>query len=159
MKFSFIDRRENARQKTGISKVTLGLYKHLQCRWVKWMAKHTVNFSPRTWKIILILFMMFGGGYSGYLTVSGLVEKATKPFSVIRIKKPQHAIESGKAQTGKALLSEAEYARIRKFRVYMDSLARSPSGKVLYDSIANSRRGLMDSVRFIERYYQQLEQK
>jgi len=41
----------------------------------------------------------------------------------------------------------------------MDSLARSPSGKILYDSIISQRPGLMDSVRFIENYYQQLKQK
>jgi hypothetical protein len=35
----------------------------------------------------------------------------------------------------------------------MDSLARSPSGKNLYDSITSQRPGLMDSVRFIEQLY------
>ena len=158
MKYSFKNKREDAR-KTGISKVALNLYKHLQRRWVKWMAKHTANFSRRTWKIILILFMMFGGGYSGYLTVSGLVEKANKPFSLARIKKPAHLSEPADVRVPIPGLSEIEYARIRIFRMYMDSLARSPSGKVLYDSIAHSRPGLMDSVRLVERYYQQLKQK
>ncbi|ULT38451.1 hypothetical protein KRR40_25400 [Niabella defluvii] len=56
-------------------------------------------------------------------------------------------------------MSEAEYSRIKRFRVYMDSLARSPAGRTLYDSIIYHRPGLMDSVRFIENYYQQLKQK
>ena len=36
----------------------------------------------------------------------------------------------------------------------MDSLARSPSGRKLYDSIVAARPGLMDSVRYIEKEYQ-----
>lgn len=159
MKLAFKNKRENALHKTGISKVGLSLYRHVQRRWVSWMAKHTVNFSRRTWKLILILFMLFAGGYNAYLIVSGLLEKANKPFSLARIKKPGHVIESGDGRAGKLLLSQTEYARIRKFRIYLDSLARSPSGKVLYDSIAHSRPGLIDSVHFIERHYRQLEQK
>ncbi|ULT42924.1 hypothetical protein KRR40_05095 [Niabella defluvii] len=80
-------------------------------------------------------------------------------ITITPIKKPKHATETGETKTDAAEVSEAEYSRIKNFRVYMDSLARSPSGKALYDSINNHRPGLMDSVRFIENYYQQLKQK
>ena len=75
------------------------------------------------------------------------------------IKKLKHATETGEPPIEAAEVSEAEYSRIKKFRMYMDSLARSPSGKILYKSITRHRPGLMDSVRFIENYYQQLKQK
>lgn len=159
MKLTFKNKRENARHKTGISKVGLSLYRHVQRRWVSWMAKHTVIFSRKTWKLILILFMLFAGGYNAYLIVSGLLEKANKPFSLARIKRPAHASESRDVRVPCPGLPVIEYARIRMFRLYMDSLAQSPSGRVLHDSIARYRPGLIDSVQLIERYYQQLKQK
>ena len=67
--------------------------------------------------------------------------------------------KKGEANLEPAEVSEAEYSRIKRFRVYMDGLARSPAGKTLYDSIIHHRPGLMDSVWFIENYYQQLKQK
>ncbi len=41
----------------------------------------------------------------------------------------------------------------------MDSLSADPSGKRIYDSIQQYRPGLMDSIRQIEDYYQQLKDK
>ncbi len=134
-------------------------YKRLQGSWADWMTKRTENFSQHTWIVLLILFVLSIGSYSTYVGVSALINKKSNLITITPIKKPKHATETGDANIEAAGVSEAEYSRIKKFRMYMDSLARSPSGKILYDSITSHRPGLMDSVRFIENYYQQLKQK
>ncbi len=53
-----------------------------------------------------------------------------------------------------ATITKQEYQRIEYFRHCMDSLARSPSGKAIYDSILNQHAGIMDSVAFLEKIYQ-----
>lgn len=143
----------------GISRGIQTGYKRLQGGWANWMMRRTENFSRRTWIILLTLFVLTASTYSIYLAVNAVAGKGNNSISVTSIKRPKHATETGEANIDAVQASEAEYSRIKKFRVYMDSLARSPSGKILYDSITTNRPGLMDSVLFIENYYQQLKQK
>jgi len=133
-------------------------YKRVQYGWATWMARRTAGFSRRKWQVLLVLFMSGFGGYSLYLTVDGLTGKGESIFSITPIKKPRHATETGE-RNDSPQVSEAEYRRIRRFRLYMDSLARSPAGKAEYDSIIAQRPGLMDSVRFIEKYYGQFKNR
>lgn len=123
------------------------------------MEKRTESFSRGNWTLLLILFVLLTGGYSTYLLVSSFTEKAGKAFTITPIRKPGHLTETGDAKADALPVSETEYRRIHKFRMYMDSLARSPSGKAIYDSITFRRPGLMDSVRYIDNYYQQLKNK
>lgn len=134
-------------------------YKRLQGSWADWMMRRTEKFSSRTWVVLLVLFVLSVSAYSVYLAVNAFTGKRSNSFTITPIKKPKHVTETGEANKEAVEVSEAEYSRIKKFSVYMDSLARSPSGKSLYDSITSHRPGLMDSVRFIENYYQQLKQK
>lgn len=134
-------------------------YKRLQGGWANWMTKRTEKFSRRTWVLLLALFVLSVSTYSAYLAVNALTGKKGSSITITPIKKPARATETGEANKEAAEVSEAEYGRIKKFSAYMDSLARSPSGKILHDSITRHRPGLMDSVRFIENYYQQLKQK
>ena len=134
-------------------------YKRLQGRWAEWMMRRTEKFSRRTWVVLLILFVLSVSTYSVYLAVNAFTGKGGSSITITPIKKPKHATETGEANIEAVEVSEAEYRRIKKFSAYMDSLARSPSGEILYDSITSHRPGLMDSVRFIENYYQQLKQK
>jgi hypothetical protein len=134
-------------------------YKHLQGGWAKWMMKRTEKFSRRTWIVLLILFVLFNSTYSIYLAVSAIAEKDGTLITVTPIKKPRYTTETRETDNEAVEVSESEYRRIKRFRVYMDSLARSPSGKTLYDSINSHRPGLIDSLQLIENYYQQLKQK
>ena len=133
------------------------VYKHIQNKWAVWMAQRTGHFSRRTWMILLMLFVFAGGTSSIYIAMSSFTPGKGKAPPITPIKKPKHVIETGEAMVISTKLSEDEYSRIKKFRLYMDSLARSPGGQRIYDSIIASRPGLMDSVRFIEDYYQQLK--
>lgn len=147
------------RKHNALSKGIHTAYKRLQSGWANWMMKRTENFSQRTWIVLLILFVLSIGSYSTYVGVSAFTNKRSNTITITPIKKPKHITETGEANLEPAEVSEAEYSRIKRFRVYMDGLARSPAGKTLYDSIIHHRPGLMDSVWFIESYYQQLKQK
>jgi hypothetical protein len=132
-------------------------YKRIQEGWASWMMKCTKNFSRRTWLAILILFVLSTSTFCVYLAISSFGRNENSSILIVRIKKPIHIHETGKTFPEDLKVSEAEYDRIKKFRVYMDSLARSPAGKILYDSIISNRPGLMDSVAFLENYYEQLK--
>lgn len=160
MKFLFRKKKQDTGEQPSI--VAKGLqsgYKYLRNGWAAWMTKRTAGFSRRTWKTLLALFIIFYGSYSIYLAASAFSSKEKKSFSITSIKKPKHATETDEDNTALPQVAEAEYRRIKRFRAYMDSLARSPSGKIIYDSITKSRRGLMDSIKLVENYYEQLKQE
>ncbi|MBT2591405.1 hypothetical protein J7E50_14340 [Pedobacter sp. ISL-68] len=158
MNFLFKRKRNENTQATGnsIAKGEASLYR-LQSRWAKWMEKRTESFSRGHWTLILILFVLITGGHSTYLLVSSFSSKERKVFLITPISKPRHLTETGDVKAEALSVTETEYRRIHNFRIYMDSLARTPSGKASYDSITYRRPGLMDSVRNIENYYQQLK--
>jgi hypothetical protein len=159
MKLSFKRKEsDSAPRPNSLSKGIQAGYKRLQSGWANWMMTHTKNFSRRTWLVLLALFVVSTGSYSIYVAVHAIAVKGHPSFSITPIKKPKHLTETGEAKVA-IDISDAEYNRIKSFRTYMDSLARSPSGKFIYDSITGHRPGLMDSVRFIENYYKQLNQK
>lgn len=130
-------------------------YKRVQGGWANWMRRRTEHFSHRTWIVLLILFVLSTSTYCVYVAANAVTSKGNDSITITRIKKPKHTTETGEAHTVVALVSEAEYNRIKKFRLYMDSLAQSPSGKILYDSITLRRPGLMDSVQLIEQFYRE----
>lgn len=130
-------------------------YKYLQGGCAKWMMKRTEKFSRRTWIVLLIFFVLSTSTYSIYLAVSAIAEKDGTLITVTPIKKPRYTTEMGENDKEAVEVSEAQYRRIKRFRVYMDSLARSPSGKTFYDSITSHRPGLMDSLQLIEQLYRE----
>jgi len=138
---------------------SFAVYKYLQRVWADRMTRHTRTFSRRTWIIVLTLFILLGTSCSVYLIIHALSGNSNTPVSISRIKKPAHVAETGEASNAEVQDAGVEYVRVRQFRLYMDSLARSPAGSILYDSITRSRPGLMDSVQFIKTYYQQLKQE
>lgn len=145
----------NAQQPGMILRGLQVVYKHAQTRWAVWMSGRTNQFSRRTWVTLLILFVLSGGVCCIYIAASSFRYGDKRTLSITPINKPKHVIKMGEATVISTKLPEKEYNRIKQFRLYMDSLARSPGGKEIYDSIIANRPGLMDSVRFIENYYQQ----
>lgn len=43
-------------------------------------------------------------------------------------------------------IGQEEYRRIQDFKKYMDSIASTPSGRKIFDSIITARPGLIDSI-------------
>ncbi len=122
------------------------------------MAARTAGFTKKGWITALACLVLFMGSYSGYLIVSAFTGKPKVTLKVDAIHKPAHTGEMGEPEI-QAGISRAEYLRIEKFHRYMDSLARSPTGKGTYDSIISKRPGLIDSVKQVEKYYQQFKNK
>ena len=126
-----------------------------QSKWAEWMQRKTEKFSGKGKLIMLLIFVLLTGGYSIYLIGKSFSGNPTPSFSIISIKRPAHIQENGdEAEHINAVISKSEYERIHWFRQYMDSLAGSPSGKALHDSIVAHRPGLMDSIQIIENIYQ-----
>lgn len=127
-----------------------------QQRWAVFMQRQMERLSGKGKLIALSLFCLISGSLSIYLIASSMMGKSsTGTISVSRIKAPLYTGKAGDENTRSAtVITKQEYQRIERFRHYMDSLARSPSGKLLHDSILKQRPGLMDSVAFIENVYQ-----
>lgn len=158
MRVLFQNKRQNGEQKASKGSLAAGiLYKRIRSAWAAWMTRRTAGFTRSTWRILLSLFVALFGGYSVYLAVNGFTARQAKSISITPIKIPRHATETDQAPIVAPQVPAGEYERIKRFRIYMDSLARSPTGKATYDSIIKHRPGLMDSVRFIENQYQPLK--
>lgn len=126
----------------------------IQQKWADFMQRHTERFSRNGKLIILSFFCLSAGGLSLYLIGSSVSSRKASSITVIHLKKPSYAGKSGDENTkALVLVSKTEYEKVQRFRHYMDSLTRSPSGKILYDSILIHRPGLMDSVMIIEELY------
>ena len=132
----------------------------LQARWARWMGRRTEHLSRKTLLLLLLVFIFIAGGYSIYLIGQSFSGNQTNTFSVTPIKKPGHILQTGDAASQQdIIISKTDYQRIIRFRGYMDSLARSPAGKAVYDSILLTRPGLPDSIRLIEKIYQSQTKK
>ena len=77
-------------------------------------------------------------------------KKVTIKVEPIQFAKPQQK----EKQHSAVFIPKEQYNRIHAFKLYLDSLAESKTGRRLYDSIVGSRPGLMDSLKMIEAYYQ-----
>lgn len=127
----------------------------MQTGWALWMGRRTQHLSRITLLLLLLAFIALASGYSIYLIGQSFSGPQANAFSVTPIIKPGHVLQTGDAASQPdMIISKTDYQRIIRFRGYMDSLARSPTGKVVYDSIVLSRPGLPDSIRLIEKIYQ-----
>ena len=129
-------------------------------KWQRDVAKRMqLNAEKRTTRgkhVMLLLFCVLSVAYSICL-LSG---ESFHSFSITPVTIPLYAGETGELQSKSSpIISEKEYQRIREFEVYMDSIARSPAGKKLYDSISVARAGLMDSIFLISKIYRSQHKK
>jgi hypothetical protein len=110
-------------------------------------------------KLILLLFCITAGGYSVYLIVNSIVSPAKnqKGFEVQQMDVPKHFNKTGDDIIPDAYIDEETWFQIQHFRKYIDSLKQNNAVK--YDSILQSRPGLMDSVQLLEQIYLSQKQK
>jgi hypothetical protein len=126
----------------------------LQYRCANWLERKTAHLSRKSWIVILFCFTILTSGCSIYLIVNSFLANTTKSITITPISKPTNIVpfENETIQQN-ATISKIEFKRIVRFREYMDSLGRSPTGKKMYDSIAQYRPGLLDSLAIVEHYY------
>lgn len=135
-----------------------GWYTKLKTAWANWMALRTARLTKKGWITALACLVLVMGSYSTYLIVSAFTGAPAASIKVGSIRKPAHTGHTGEANA-QGFISETEFKNIEKFQQYMDSLARDPTGRRLYDSITGARPGLMDSINLVEKYYQQFKNK
>jgi len=153
--FAIREKRKSDSNRNALSRLLRTGYNRVQMRWANWMTRCTQNFSYRSWVALLILFVIITGGYCVYLAVGGFVNPQKHSVKIERIKRPQNMVDTGDMNKSPMEISADEYERIQQFRIYIHSLAQSTVGKLQYDNIISHYPGLMDSIRFIENYYQQ----
>ena len=143
-----------------IAKNVVGKLLRLQQRWAAFMEHYTERLSVKWKLIVLFFFCLCSGGLSILFIARSLMNNHTTSFHVTQGKIPQHIGKSGDEKTKAiTIVTKEEYDKMQHFRKYMDSLARSPSGKKLYDVILINRPGLMDSIILIENIYQTQNKK
>jgi predicted PurR-regulated permease PerM len=126
----------------------------LQYRCANWLERKTAHLSRKSWIVILFCFTILTSGCSIYLIVNSFSTDTTESITITPISKPTNAVSfENETIQQNAAISKSEFERIIRFREYMDSLGRSPTGKKLYDSIAQYRPGLLDSLAIVEHYY------
>lgn len=126
-----------------------------QRSWAGWMQDITERLSRKGKLIAMSIFCLLFGGYSFYQITHAIAGKQGYSISITSVKKPEHLQKSAKDLTKMAsVITKEEYLRLQHFTAYMDNLALSPKGKIVYDSILASRPGLMDSIQFIIKNYQ-----
>lgn len=150
---------KNAAQEK-LAKSIVSAFIRFQQRWADVMQQHTERLSRNAKLIILSLFCLTAGSISIYFIASSTTSHRASSFTVFHLKKPPYALKSGDENAkALAIITKNEYKKITRFRFYMDSLARSPTGKQLYVSIISQRPGLMDSILLVENIYQTQNKK
>lgn len=118
----------------------------IQRNCARWMQLKTEHLSPAAKRIVLFAFLIVSASLSTYL----LIKPAGKnPIGSGRITLPAKPEMPGNRE----FLTGAEYNRLRSFRQYMDSLARSPDGIKQYRDFNRAHPGLLDSIRTLEQLY------
>lgn len=126
----------------------------LQYKCAHWLERKTAHWSRRSWTLVLIVFTLGTSGYSIYVMVDSFSEPGASSVPITPIVKTTNAIQNSKAMDHlKVAVNKGEYEKTVRFRRYMDSLGRSPTGKKIKDSINQNRPGLLDSLTIVEKYY------
>lgn len=158
MKFSF---KKSNRKNDAIESIKSTLWQkfelanlRLQHKCANWLERKTTHFSRLHWIVVLFTFIVFTGSCSIYLIVKSFSGNTAKNITVIPITKPTNSVSLKENDIeSNAIISKAELEKIIRFRKYMDSLGRSPTGKKTHDSIVQYRPGLLDSLAILENYY------
>ena len=155
MKLSFKKKEQplTAQQESLAQKIALSITTK-QRKWADWLQQKSERIPSRAKWSLFIAFCIITLAGSNYLIVSSLAKKVPSKISVTRIKNPVQ-LEAATPQI--EILGKAEYERLHSFRMFMDSLARSPTPQ--YRQFQKEHPWLLDSIKKLEEIYQsQLKQ-
>ncbi|WP_121356772.1 conjugative transposon protein TraM [Flavisolibacter nicotianae] len=109
---------------------------------------------PRRLKLLLGLFCLLFLSSSAYLIISALKEKAL-PFRITSIQ----AIPLAPQPLQQPTITDKDFLRLRRLRLSLDSLAKTPSGKVRLDSLLQRHPKLLDTLALLENIYYEQHKK
>lgn len=118
-----------------------GIALRIQANWADWLARKTAKMSKRTLYISLGLFVVAGTTYNSMVFTGHLGSVAIRPG---KIRMPTSSTQFRIPETIDPMeLGTKDLATVH---AYLDSLRRTPQGKVVIDSIFKTRPGLLDSI-------------
>lgn len=130
-------------------------YRYVQSKWAEWMAKQTSKLSIRQQRFVFGFFIAFTISYSVHLISMSFLKTDSNKITINPIVKPVNTFQTRNiAPNTNTTVSKIELDKAIRYRTYVDSLAKSPTGKRTLDSIKNKHPGLLDSLAAIENYYQ-----
>ena len=109
--------------------------------------------SIGTKRLIVIAFCLISFSSSAYLIIEGFFGNDRVNLSTTAIRVPEQVTHNKHGITPLNSISKNEVEKIKKLRVYIDSLATSNTGRSIYDSIRMNRPGLIDSLTIIENIF------
>ncbi|MBZ4187613.1 hypothetical protein [Niabella beijingensis] len=118
----------------------------------EYLNRKTATLNSRQQLIGLVLFCLLFGSSSAF-TIWYSLKSSEKTIKVQPISIPQTVEVPNEDLQAKLLLTDQEIENIRLIRRHLDSLLLTKSGRIIYDSIAHVRPGLLDSLVYIERVY------
>lgn len=122
--------------------------------WVEKMNTLTKGLSRKELVYGLIAFAVFSGSFFIYKIVQVFSDKAPVSLKIPVVSKPSIIVKKNRELISiESSISKIELNRISCFRDYLDSLSNDAYGRSIYDSIQMKRPGLLDSLAFIEKYY------
>lgn len=119
-----------------------------QREYAAWMQRKSEKLSIGYKWALLCCFLLGSITLSGYLLIRA-PDKGKAVVKISRIRTPV-SLEQSRRQD---FLPPSEYNRLRQFRMYMDSLARSPGGSDRFREFNTAHPGLLDSIRTLEQHY------
>ena len=155
MKYLFKNsKRENSDQQGLIARFSGSFYERTKTFTAQKLNKSTAGLSLRTWKVLLLMFVLFSSGFCISIVVRALGGKVQSQMVISKIKTLDNVADKSDLPASK--LSVVEIEKLKAFRIYIEGLKNSPQGKVTYDSILTAHPGILDSLAVIEKnnYYQ-----
>jgi len=147
------DRQDSKQQQ--IAERILGRFKTIQYKASKFLQAKFETLATGSKRLTVVAFCIVGFSLSVYLMIKSFSKQDAKPISITAIRVPKQAVVNGQQPLRPvAVITKEEFEKIRKFRLYLDSLVKGQQGKRLYDSIIIYRPGLIDSLTIVENMYQ-----
>lgn len=128
-------------------------YQFVQHLWAKKMSKATSGISKPKLLYGLFAFVFFSGSFFVYRIVESFSSNTSVSIKIPSISKVTTGENTNEKILIKVLIKDYQYYKIKSFNEYLDSLSKDTQGKKIYDSIRKGRGGLLDSLTFIENYY------
>ena len=134
--------------------IVMSILKLQRC-WVVFMQWIAGKLKVRKKKWMVMVFVVCSGGCSLFIIAGSLSGAHHRGLHITSIRSPKYVTRAGDEKIlSPRPGSTSEISALRRFRFYMDSLAATKSGHLIYDSILRLRPGLMDSVTQLETLYQ-----
>lgn len=120
-----------------------------------WLSKYFESKQARTKRLLFFGFCVVASSACIYCGVRAVAAKENHlNFSNFTIPVYTLIPDTGTNKSSHTSIENYEYARIKRFQEYMDSIKTTTDGKEKYDSICSLRPRLMDSIKYVIGIYE-----